>query len=240
MRAEVGSASSGRSRALPLHRGGAVDDGELFRRVRAGERDAFAALVARHGGPLLRFARLLVHDDVTAGDLVQDAWLAVLDAVEGFDERAAFRTWLFRILATRAKSRAMRIGRAAPFSAAATPSAHEPAVEPERFDARGMWADPPARWTEDTPEDLALERETRAVIEAAVDELPLAQKAVLVLRDLEGLEMDEIRGLLDIAKPDQRVLLHRARSRVARALDAHARGGRAVGSVRAPRGLRGT
>src|SRR3990172_2125812 len=97
MRAEAGSESSGRSRAGLLQRGGAVDEGELIRRVRAGEREAFAALVARHGGPLLRFARVLVHDDATASDLVQDAWLAVLHQVGGSDERAAFRSWLFRI-----------------------------------------------------------------------------------------------------------------------------------------------
>lgn len=229
MRAKGGTPSSGESAAGRLHRGRAVDEGELIRRVRAGERDAFAALIARYGGALLRFARLLVHDEVTAREMVQDAWLAVLYAMDGLEERAAFRTWLFRILASRAKT--TRDGRAAPLSAGAGPSAHEPAVEPGRFDVRGMWADPPARWTDDTPEKLALRRETRAVMEAAIDELPPAQKALLVLRDLEGLEMDEIRDLLDIAVANQRVLLHRARARVRRALEAHERSARAAGSM---------
>lgn len=110
MRAKGGTPSSGESAAGRLHRGRAVDEGELIRRVRAGERDAFAALIARYGGALLRFARLLVHDEVTAREMVQDAWLAVLDAADGFEQRTAFKTWLFG--SWRVGRRAARLGMA--------------------------------------------------------------------------------------------------------------------------------
>lgn len=203
-----------------------VEEGELVRRVRAGERDAFEELAARHGGSLLRVARLLARDEVAAGELVQEVWSSLLRALDGLDERAVVRTWLLRSLARRAKARVAPLGLLASLSAAAAPGADEPAVEPRRFDARGRWADPPLRW--ENPRELALQPDTRAVIEAAVEELPLAQRVVLLLHDIEGLEEDEIRDLVGVHVADQWVLLHRARARVARALDAHARGGRAV------------
>lgn len=213
-----------------------AEDGELIRRVRAGERDAFATLAARHSGSLLRLARLLARDEATAREMVQDAWLTLLHAVDGFDERAEIKAWLLRVLARRAKDLAVSSGRGSALSAAAAPGADDPAAEPKRFDARGMWADPPVSWTQETPRELALQRDTCVVMEAAVDELPLAQKAVLVLRDLEGLGIDETGDLLEIAASDQRVLLHRARARVARALEAHARCRRAAEPRARPRG----
>ncbi len=203
-----------------------LDDSELVRRVRAGDRSAFAGLVRRHGGALLRFARLFVRESSTAEEVVQDTWMAVLEGLGGFEGRASFKTWLYRILANRARTRAVREGRSVPFSALADTGSDEHAVDPERFDAGGMWRDPPLGWTDETPERLALEAETRAVMEAAVQALPAAQRAVLVLRDEDGLETEEICNLLDLTVTNQRVLLHRARTRVRQALEAHMRGGR--------------
>jgi RNA polymerase sigma-70 factor (ECF subfamily) len=203
-----------------------LDESELVRRVRAGDRSAFAALVRRHGGALLRFARVFVREDAVAEEVVQDTWMAVLEGLGGFEGRASFKTWLYRILANRARTRAVREGRSVPFSALAQTEGEEHAVDPERFDAGGMWRDPPVGWTDETPERLALEAETRAVMEAAVQALPPAQRAVLVLRDEDGLETEEICNLLDLTATNQRVLLHRARTRVRQALEEHMRGRR--------------
>jgi RNA polymerase sigma-70 factor (ECF subfamily) len=202
-----------------------LDDSELVRRIRAGDRSAFAGLVRRHGGALLRFARLFVRESSAAEEVVQDTWMAVLEGLGGFEGRASFKTWLYRILANRARTRAVREGRSVPFSALAETEHDEHAVDPERFDAGGMWRDPPVGWTDETPERLALEAETRAVMEAAVQALPPAQRAVLVLRDEDGLETEEICNLLDLTVTNQRVLLHRARTRVRQALEEHMRGG---------------
>jgi RNA polymerase sigma-70 factor (ECF subfamily) len=152
--------------------------------------------------------------------------MAVLEGLDGFEGRATFKTWLYRILANRARTRAVREGRSVPFSALADAGGEEHAVDPERFDAAGMWRDPPVAWTDETPERLALEAETRRVMEAAVQALPPAQRAVLVLRDEEGLETAEICNLLDLTVTNQRVLLHRARTRVRQALEEHMRGER--------------
>lgn len=203
-----------------------ADDAALVSRVQAGDRGAFAGLVRRHGGALLRFARLFVRESSAAEEVVQDTWMAVLEGVDAFEGRASFKTWLYRILANRARTRAVREGRTVPFSALVDKESDEHAVDPGRFDAEGMWRDPPAGWTEETPERLALAAETRAVMEAAVQALPSAQRAVLVLRDEDGLETEEICNLLGLTVTNQRVLLHRARARVRQALEEHMRGGR--------------
>jgi|SRR3990172_3952106 len=203
-----------------------LDDAELVRRVRNGDRTAFAGLVRRHGRALLRFTRVFVRDEAVAEEVVQDTWIAVLEGLDGFEGRASFKTWLFRILANRARTRAAREGRSVPFSALANREDDESALGSDRFDGAGMWRDPPIGWTDETPERLALEAETRAVMEAAVQALPPAQRAVIVLRDEDGLEAEEICNLLDLTVTNQRVLLHRARTRVRQALEAHMRGER--------------
>jgi RNA polymerase sigma-70 factor (ECF subfamily) len=202
----------------------ALDDAQLVERVRTGDRTAFGGLVRRHAGALLRLARVFVREEAVAEEVVQDTWMAVLEGLDGFEGRASFRTWLYRILANKARTRALREGRSVPFSALAGAEDNHSALELERFDAAGMWRDPPAAWTEETPEGLALAAETRAVMEEAVAALPPAQRAVLVLRDEEGLETEEICNLLDLTVTNQRVLLHRARTHVRQALERHARG----------------
>jgi RNA polymerase sigma-70 factor (ECF subfamily) len=214
----TGDAAEGRAAGL--------DDSELVRLIQAGDRTAFAGLVRRHGGALLRFARLFVRESSMAEEVVQETWMAVLEGLDGFEGRASFKTWLYRILANRARTRAAREGRSVPFSALAGAEPEERAVDPERFDAARHWRDPPVGWTDETPERLALEAETRRVMEAAVAALPQAQRAVLVLRDEDGLETEEICNLLGLTVTNQRVLLHRARTRVRQALETHMRGGR--------------
>lgn len=205
-----------------------LDDAALVRGVVAGEREAFAALVARHGGALVRFARTFVRSEAAAEEVVQDAWVAVLDALDRFEGRSSLKTWLFRIVANRAKTRLERDGRTVPFSALGPEEEQGDlrGLDPERFDARGHWSDPVGGWTEEDPERLALRAETRTVLEDAVAALPPGQRAVLVLRDVEGLEADEVCTLLDLTDSNQRVLLHRARTRVRLAIERHMKGER--------------
>jgi RNA polymerase sigma-70 factor (ECF subfamily) len=196
----------------------------LLARLRAGDAAAFRALVARHGGPLLRLARTFVRTQAAAEDMVQDTWLAALDGLDGFEGRSSLRTWLFHVLVNRARTRAQRDGRSVPFSAlgvAAEPDGAGPAVDPARFSPDGHWAEPIATWRVEDPERLALSAETGALLEAAIAALPEGQRAVLTLRDVEGLETDEICDLLGITVTNQRVLLHRARTAVRAALAAH-------------------
>jgi RNA polymerase sigma-70 factor (ECF subfamily) len=189
----------------------------LVERLKAGDRAAFAELVGRHGGPLLRLATTFVKDRSVAEEVVQDAWLAALDGLDGFEARSSLRTWLFSILANKARNRAVREGRSLPFSALDDGDG-EAAVDPARFHADGHWLEATAAWTVEDPERLAGGAETRAAIERAIAALPEAQRAVVTLRDVEGLEAEEICNLLGLSLTNQRVLLHRARTRLRQAL----------------------
>ena len=201
-------------------------EGALLTRLRAGDRAAFAALVRRHAGSLLRVAMSLVRDRAVAEEVVQETWLGLLTGLEAFEGRSSLRTWLFQILVNRARSRFAREGRTVPFSALAGPDDDLPAVDPGRFDEQRGWREPPGQWAEEDPERLAMGAETRAAIQAAIQELPEAQRAVMTLRDMEGLETEEICNLLSITVTNQRVLLHRARAKVRQALE------RRLGGVR--------
>jgi RNA polymerase sigma-70 factor (ECF subfamily) len=202
-----------------------ADERDLVARVRAGDRAAFTTLIHRHGGALLRLAIMFVKDRSAAEEVVQDTWLAVLEHLDDFEGRSAVKTWLFHIVANKARTRLAREKRSVPFSALGAPDdGDDPVVSPDRFDDRGMWKDPPGPWSEENPERLAQGAETRGVIERAISALPEAQRAVITLRDIEGLETEEIGNLLGVTVSNQRVLLHRARSKVRAALEQHMSG----------------
>ena len=171
---------------------------------------------------MLHVALTFVRDRAVAEEVVQDTWLALLDGLDGFEERASLRTWLFGILVNKARTRAVREGRSLPFSALAGPDETDgPGDLPDRFDGEGGWRDPPGAWSEDDPERLTQAAETRVAIEAAIAALPEAQRAVITLRDIEGLDASEICDLLGISLTNQRVILHRARVRLRRTLEDH-------------------
>jgi RNA polymerase sigma-70 factor (ECF subfamily) len=178
-------------------------------------------LVARHHGALLRRARAFLPGPA-AEDAVQDTWAAALQGLARFEGRSSPRTWLFRILANRARTRRARERRSVPFSALEREEgAGALAAEPLRL-AAGGWTDPPG--PEDaSPEALLLGAETRAALESALARLPPRQRAVITLRDVEGLGAEEAREVLQLSESNQRVLLHRARARVRAALQAHLR-----------------
>jgi RNA polymerase sigma-70 factor (ECF subfamily) len=200
------------------------DETRLLAGLRAGDEQAFVQLLDRYHRSLVRLATVYVGSPAEAEEVAQETWLAVLRGLDRFEGRASLRTWIFHILVNRARTWAARNGRTIPFSALDGPD--EPAVEPERFLPAdhprwpGHWAAPPASWG-DLPERQVLAQETLRWVQAAIEGLPPAQRQVITLRDVEGWPSDEVCELLKISPENQRVLLHRARSRVRRALERH-------------------
>ena len=197
-------------------------DERILAALLAGDEEAFAKLVREWHSSLLRVAQIFVPSRAVAEEVVQETWLRVLGALDRFEGRSSLKTWVFRILVNTAKTRAQREGRSIPFSALQDAArVPEAAVEPERFlpddhpRHPGGWASPPR----DLPEERLLAAETRDVIAAAIEQLPANQRAVISLRDVEGWSSEEVRNALDISEVNQRVLLHRARSRVRGALE---------------------
>ena len=197
-----------------------ADELALIDGLRAGDETAFAALVGRYGGAMLRVAQLYVRSRAVAEEVVQEAWIGVLNGSAGFEGRSSLKTWIFRIVANRAKTRALKEGRSVPFSELGP---DEPAVDPERFQRPedrhpGHWATFPSSWS-DVPEQRLLAAETLALVETAISALPPAQAVVITMRDVEGFDAAEVCDALEISESNQRVLLHRARSKVRRALE---------------------
>ena len=173
---------------------------------------------------MIRVAMAYVAGRATAEEVVQETWIAVIRAIDGFEGRSSLKTWIFRILTNVAMRTGARERRSVPFSAlAAAEDTGEPAVEPDRFLPAdhprfpGHWAIAPARWP--TPEEGLLAGETRTVIATAIAELPPAQRTVIALRDVEGWSAEEVCEALEISAGNQRLLLHRARSRVRNAIE---------------------
>jgi len=191
-------------------------DASLLPALRAGDEEAFVALVTRYHASLKRVARAYVSTDAVAEDVVQETWLAVIEGLDRFEQRASLKTWLFHILANKAKTRGVRERRMVPFASLAAAD-DEPAVPPDRFQRDGdawpgHWAAPPRPWED--PERRLASLEAREHLRAAISGLPATQQAVLTLRDVEGLDAEEVCGLLDVSAGNQRVLLHRARAKV--------------------------
>ena len=182
-------------------------------RLRAGDEQTFIDLVGRHHDSMVRVARSFVPNHAVAEEVVQDTWLAVLRGLDGFEGRSSFQTWLYQILINRAQSTGVREHHHVPVGA------QESSVDPSRFDDGGLWSLPPERWGDDLDERLQA-GELSASIWSALDQLPVQQRSVVALRDLEGLHSTEVCDLLDITAANQRVLLHRGRSRMRNALEA--------------------
>ena len=178
--------------------------------LRNGDEAAFAELVDTYHGSFVRVARMYVRDGATAEEVAQETWLAVLNGIDRFEARSSLKTWLFRILTNRAKTRGEREARSVPFSAMGDADERD---EPAEL-TPGLWQS----WEGD-PEERLLADEARQVILATIETLPDAQRAAITLRDIEGFSADEVCNVLDVTDTNQRVLLHRARSSVRRALE---------------------
>jgi RNA polymerase sigma-70 factor (ECF subfamily) len=197
-------------------------DLELVAAVKAGDESAFQVMVERYYASMVRIAALYVHDTAVAEDVTQETWIAVLKGLDKFEGRSSFKTWLFTILTNRAKTSAGREGRYVPLGPAWDDDSTDEfeAVPAERFMADGDWnaALMPRKW-EAFPEDYAASRELQTVIEQTLEGLPASQAAVIRLRDVQGWPSDEVCNVLAISETNQRVLLHRARSKVRAALE---------------------
>ena len=193
----------------------------LVEALQRGDEAAFTSLVEELTPSMLRVARLYVPTQAVAEDVVQEAWLGVLRGIDRFESRSSLKTWIFRILTNTAKTRGIREGRSVPFSSLGADEPDGPAVDPDRFlgeDSRfpGHWAAPPRAWEGG---ERLLTQETLDLIEREIAKLPPAQAVVVTMRDVEGFDADEVCNALGISETNQRVLLHRARSKVRRALE---------------------
>jgi RNA polymerase sigma-70 factor, ECF subfamily len=200
-----------------------ADDQRLVESLRAGDESAFEMLIDRYHNSLLRLAMFYVPNRSVAEDVVQETWLGVLQGLARFEGRSSLKTWIFRILTNRARTRGQREGRSVAFSdlAVAEAGSGELSVDAGQFwpadhpSWANIWVSYPRNWNE-LPEDRLLSRETLARIQAAIAALPPSQREVITLRDVEGWTSEEVCNVLDITETNQRVLLHRARAKVRR------------------------
>ena len=184
----------------------AADPPDLVPRLLAGDEILFESLVQRLRPGLLRLAEAITGSSASAEDVVQETWVSVLRSLAGFEGRSSLRTWVHRVCAHVALARLRQDER--------TPLLLEPLLDPGRFDPLGAWRDPPVPWTEETPEELAAQREVMECIRRAVEMLSPRQRAVITLRDIEGFSSQEACEILGVTEIHQRVLLHRARTHV--------------------------
>jgi RNA polymerase sigma-70 factor (ECF subfamily) len=206
------------------------DDEALVARLRAGDERAFAEIVDDWSSMMVRVARSHVSTEASAEEVVQDTWLAVVHGLDAFEGRSTLRTWVFRILTNLAKTRGVREARSVPLSSLGRDDVDAgPAVEPDRFrpdddDWPGHWRSDgaPARWP--SPERALLAAEIRQEVVVALAALPERQRLVVELRDVHGLDSDEVCSVLHLSPANQRVLLHRGRAHVRAALEDYYRG----------------
>jgi RNA polymerase sigma-70 factor (ECF subfamily) len=191
-------------------------DAEELAALRAGDEAAFLALVNRYRGAMLRVASMYVKSRASAEEVVQETWLGVLKGLRLFEGRSSLRSWIFRILVNCAKNRGVRDAGTVPMSSLADATAEEgPTVSPDRFLEEGErwaghWASPPEPW----PDARVESSEMLALVREALETLPEAQRTVMTLRDVDGWDSGDVCELLGISEANQRVLLHRARSKV--------------------------
>ncbi len=174
----------------------------------------------------MRLVMMHVPSRAIAEEVVQDTWLAALNGLDRFEGRSSLRTWLASIALNQARTRGKREGRIVPFALLRRryEEGGGPALDPDRFQGRrgerpGWWASPPAAWEE--PDQILEAAETRDVMLRAIRDLPPRQREVITLRDLSGWDADEVCNALSLSETNQRVLLHRARSKVRAALEEH-------------------
>ncbi len=187
-------------------------DGELLRRLRAGDEGAFVHLVERHNGAMLRLALSFVPSRAVAEEVVQDTWLAALRGLGAFEGRSSLKTWLFTILVNRARTTGVREARSVPIADAG------PVVDASRFGPDGAWATPPEHWIEEAENRIDAVKLSE-LLRVVLDTLPERQREVVLLRDVEELSSADVCQVLAISEANQRVLLHRGRAKLRQALE---------------------
>ena len=193
-------------------------DVSLLERLRDGDEQAFTTLVERYHSSMLRLALSYVPSRAVAEEVVQDTWLAVLRGLGRFEERSSLRTWVFTILVNRARSTGAREARSVPVADAG------PVVDASRFGPSGGWAVPPEHWAEEAESRVDAVK-LSGLLRGGLDGLPGRQREVVLLRDVEGLSSAEVCEVLAISEANQRVLLHRGRSKLRQVLESELGGG---------------
>jgi RNA polymerase sigma-70 factor (ECF subfamily) len=209
-------------------------DAPLVERLRSGDADAFAEIVRAWSPMMLHVARMYVSTDASAQEVVQEAWLAMIQGLDRFEGRSSLRTWMLAILGNIGRSRGVREARTVPLSSLGPEDDRGPAVDPDRF--RGLDDKWPRNWTPlgkprswpRSPEEEIMAAESRTQLENGLAELPERQRTVVTMRDVHGLSSDEVSSLLGLNAGNQRVLLHRGRSRLRRLLEVHYAAGESV------------
>ena len=189
------------------------DEAALVERLLAGDEEAFVTLIRQHHQVMVRLARSYVPSEAVAEEVVQETWLALLRGLPSFEGRSSVKTWLYAILLNRARTAGLKERRQTPVEDP------ERAVDQARFDRNGSWSSPPAPWENEVEDRVRAERLTKS-IQIAIDQLPSAQREVLTLRDVEGMTAADACQILGLRQGHQRVLLHRARSRLRNVLEA--------------------
>jgi len=203
------------------------DEQRLVKALREGNETAFEFLIDSYYGPLLRLAMAYVPSRAVAEEVVQETWQGLLESLPRFEGRSSLKTWMFRILTNRAKTRGKRESRYESLDSGYGGSEEDDERwrEPERFRSSGAfaghWVHLPNMWDRETPERLLLSKESRALIEEAIQSLPPVQRQVITLRDIDGVDSKEVCNILQVTETNQRVLLHRARSRVRMMIEHH-------------------
>lgn len=167
--------------------------------------DELVKLVKEHHVALVRLARTFVQSQAIAEEVAQETWVAVIDGYGGFEGRSSFKTWLFRILVNRARTRGKKEGREIAFDT----TEEEAHPDEERF-TLGFWSSAPKPW----PDDAIDAKRAVGIVKREVENLPATQRAVVLMRDVEGLDAKEVCNVLGIEETHQRVLLHRGRARL--------------------------
>jgi RNA polymerase sigma-70 factor (ECF subfamily) len=191
------------------------DDDELaVQRLISGERLAFEAVYRRHNESMVRVASAILHNRASAEEIAQETWMSVMRSIGGFEGRSSLAGWIFTILTNNAKTRAKRDGRGVSLDT----SANDDSID-DAFDGRGRWKDMPVLWDEITPDRVVNGRQILSQVSEAIEQLPPAQRAVLILRGQQELDAAEVCDILGLTEGNVRVLLHRARFSLRQTLD---------------------
>jgi RNA polymerase sigma-70 factor, ECF subfamily len=202
------------------------DDEALVALLRGRDEEAFRSLVERYHPTLVRMAMTYVPSRAVAEEVAQETWLGVLRGIDRFEGRSSLKTWLFTILANIARTKGVKENRSIPFASTGSgvDDVGEPMLDPERLRPAdgskfgGWWSSYPQSW-DGAPEERMLGSETRRLIDETIQTLPPAQREVITLRDIDGWTSVEVCEALQLSEANQRVLLHRARTRVRNVLE---------------------
>jgi len=196
------------------------DDPSFLARLRQGDASAYRALIRRHHAPMVGVAASIIGSRAQGEEVVQDAWLAVYAGIARFEGRSSLSTWIYSIVLNRSRTRASREGRLVGLPALLDGAAPgERSVPGSAFQPDGHWIEAPRLWDELDPERIVGGRQLWSHVQDAIERLPAGQKAVVILRDIEGKDAEETCALLELSSENQRVLLHRARARIRQAID---------------------